>query len=961
MKEFLKLFFLIYFISQIFCECPSYCECEGGDSICTSCLDRHFYGDSCDKPCNESRINCEECEMVGGKCTKCKDNKYKGPNCEDNCNDKCPGGECVPEDGTCYEGDCEDNLSYGNECDIPCSTISEHCEKCHRDGTCISCSDEDYHGIFCNITCPGCPDKKCDDEGICEDKEGNCENDDYYGVNCEKKCIDINSNCLKCNRTRNCYLCKDHFFGTECNDDCSVCPDGLCYNSGECKDPHGNCKDNATYGPDCKDPCTNIDGNCKECSRNRTCILCEDKSFYGDECKTPCYCPDKKCEVDGTCEDSSNDCFNEIFFGTKCNQLCNETRDNCVKCHREGECFACTNETYYGKDCEQKCDNCPEKKCDINGICSEEGDCINMEFYGGFCNDTCISDDRPRCQECHRNNSCTKCNTFNYYGPDCNDYCLLCPENECEIDGKCKIPDKNCYENKTHGDYCNENCTDINENCIKCDREGVCIECLDSLYFGPRCEESCFRCPTKKCKINGDCEESDLPCTDPHFYGNNCSIPCNITNPNCDTCDKDGICLSCFNKEYYGPECETPCEYCPDHLCEIDGNCTDQSNDCFESKYYGVKCNQSCTELNENCLLCNRQEDCFECSNKTYYGDRCNKLCDNCPGRTCNNSGICSDTTSNCEDPTYTGPNCTQKCSAEYNNCEKCDRNNICFECTNETIYGKTCEDTCEQCPDEKEEKGCNIDGICKDDISPCKNKSFTGENCTDFCWEKYDNCLECERDNTCTKCKSNKIYGNNCTDSCEDCPGEEGCYMNGTCVDQINICNDNTKTGEKCDTPCDEIFNNTKRCDRDYLAIECIDQMFYGNYCNDSCANCPGDPGYCYINGTCMNSDDKCDNDTLTGDGCDILCSSIYSNTLRCDRNYNAIECINKTFYGEHCDKSCSNCPGNCTLDGICEDNITDCDDNTLTGQSCNTSCKDIYNNTKKCHRNYIAIECID
>ena len=293
---------------------------------------------------------------------------------------------------------------------------------------------------------------------------------------------------------------------------------------------------------------------------------------------------------------------------------------------------------------------------------------------------------------------------------------------------------------------------------------------LDSLYFGPRCEESCSRCPNNKCKINGDCEESDLPCTDPHFYGNNCSIPCNITNPNCDTCDKDGICLSCFNKEYYGPECETPCEYCPDHLCEIDGNCTDQSNDCFESKYYGVKCNQSCTELNENCLLCNRQEDCFECSNKTYYGDRCNKLCDNCPGRTCNNSGICSDTTSNCEDPTYTGPNCTQKCSDEYNNCEKCDRNNICFECTNETIYGKTCEDTCEQCPDEKEEKGCNIDGICKDDISPCKNKSFTGENCTDFCWEKYDNCLECDRSNICSECKNKTKYGERCEDSCEEC-----------------------------------------------------------------------------------------------------------------------------------------------------------------------------------------------
>ena len=134
----------------------------------------------------------------------------------------------------------------------------------------------------------------------------------------------------------------------------------------------------------------------------------------------------------------------------------------------------------------------------------------------------------------------------------------------------------------------------------------------------------------------------------------------------------------------------------------------------------------------------------------------------------------------------------------------------------------------------------------------------------------------------------------------------------------------------KKCDTPCYEIHNNTKRCYRNYLAIECIDKMFYGNYCNDSCANCPGDPGFCDINGICYNLNEACDNDSYTGEKCDTPCSMIYNNTKRCDRNYIAIECIDQMFYGNYCNDSCANCPGDpgfCDIYGNCLNSTEICD----------------------------------
>ena len=346
MKELLKLFFLIYLISQILCQCPENCDCEEGETKCIKCHNEEFYGDSCDQPCNET-TNCEKCQ-IDGTCYKCEGNKFKGPNCAEACNENCPSGECKFDDGVCEDGDCKDYLTYGDECNIPCSNINESCVECYRQGTCKSCS-EDYHGIYCNITCPGCPQKQCDDNGVCEDKDGNCENEEYYGVNCEFTCKNIDPNCKKCNRDGICILCEEQLFGPKCEGNCSVCPNGLCDNNGECQDPESNCKDNATFGRDCQQPCSKIDDNCEKCSRDETCILCKNKAYFGKECKTPCYCPDQICEVDGTCDDLEADCFDKIFFGTKCDEKCNEGRDNCVECHRNGVCFTCTNETYFGK------------------------------------------------------------------------------------------------------------------------------------------------------------------------------------------------------------------------------------------------------------------------------------------------------------------------------------------------------------------------------------------------------------------------------------------------------------------------------------------------------------------------------------------------------------------------------------------------------------------------------------
>ena len=81
----------------------------------------------------------------------------------------------------------------------------------------------------------------------------------------------------------------------------------------------------------------------------------------------------------------------------------------------------------------------------------------------------------------------------------------------------------------------------------------------------------------------------------------------------------------------------------------------DQINNCTYPNKTGKKCDKNCTDINNNCLFCNRQEQCYECIDKSKYGEKCNNLCDRCPGiGTCDINGICDDNFTDCNNDSFT-------------------------------------------------------------------------------------------------------------------------------------------------------------------------------------------------------------------------------------------------------------------------------------------------------------------
>ena len=344
----------------------------------------------------------------------------------------------------------------------------------------------------------------------------------------------------------------------------------------------------------------------------------------------------------------------------------------------------------------------------------------------------------------------------------------------------------------------------------------------------------------------------------------------------------------------------------------------------------------------------NRSNICHECINKEFYGPFCNYSCKNCPGE-CDINGICIDNKTNCDDDTFTGDKCDILCNVTYDNCLRCNRDNICHECINKEFYGPFCNYSCENCPGE-----CNIDGICDDQIHDCDDKNFTGPKCDIRCnsTEVYNNCETCDRNNTCYTCFDSEFYGDFCNISCANCPGI--CFINGTCVNDTALCDDNSFTGPECTTPCNEKKYNCRNCTRDNTCLECFDRTLFGDNCTEPCYNCPGNGkgqiGFCHIDGICDNQTSLCVNDSYTGPKCDKSCTSLYNgNCKRCDRNETCIECIDQRFHGDTCETQCYGCgKKGCDVQGYCKE--FKCTHGTF-GLKCNETCH--------CRENSNSIEC--
>jgi hypothetical protein len=233
-----------------------------------------------------------------------------------------------------------------------------------------------------------------------------------------------------------------------------------------------------------------------------------------------------------------------------------------------------------------------------------------------------------------------------------------------------------CVNDSFYGPECNQECSSNGRaNCVKCDIFGKCLECTNETYFGDDCDGFCDRCPDKTCYMNGTCINETATCEDPHFYGPNCSIPCNQDNIHCDTCSRNGICDSCENNFYWGPKCNDTCEFCPNEGCYNNGTCVNDTENCVNSTHYGPQCDEPCTNINSNCKLCNRSGICIECVNHTIFGKKCEESCDKCPINNtdeygyCYIDGTCYNQTGLCTNISYSGEGCSELCSSRHNNC----------------------------------------------------------------------------------------------------------------------------------------------------------------------------------------------------------------------------------------------------------------------------------------------------
>ena len=1073
-------------------ECDINGKCLDPD---TNCINSTHKGPKCDTPCDQDKDNCLTCER-DGKCLSCKEKKSYGDDCTDSC-ENCPEGICE-FDGTCTkEGDCKDFKFYEDKCQTPCNNISNFCDTCYRKGTCKNCTDVSHYGDNCTDICNTCPSSSCNMEGVCTDENSNCVNDSYYGDSCEHVCTDLGKFCGKCNRSKICFECTDKtYYGPKCEDQCITCPDGLCSNDGTCEDNQTNCLNDETFGPKCTQNCTEIFSNCEKCNRNKTCSLCYDNKYYGDKCDIFCeHCPKNECKVDGNCVDTEEDCPNNHFYGDNCNISCTKVNDTCDTCTRDGTCLTCNSTEFWGTKCENYCDNCPGNQCYNNGTCIDQDEnCIDSSFTGKMCNEPCTSIN-DNCLYCTRKSICFECKNKTMFGADCSKPCGSCPDpGTCENNGICNNTEDNCKDAIYTGANCSVLCSEKYDNCDKCDRDNICFECKNKEFYGNNCTLSCENCPGE-CNVNGTCFDNETRCDNESFTGENCSVLCRDIHDNCQRCERNYTCLECIDKTYYGDICTDSCENCPSD-CDINGICIDNLTRCDNDSFTGENCSVLCKDIYNNCGKCERNYTCTDCIDKTYFGMMCNDSCDNCPGDPgfCDIYGICYDNSTICDNDTYSGANCSLLCQDVYPNCKKCNRDLICFECINETQFGPQCDESCSNCPknitdlcynngtcrdgitpcynDSFTGDGCDIlcnieyencdkcyrnnsctlcrnetfygeycniscancpdfcyiDGICKNDTAQCSNPEYTGPKCDELCIDNVENCLECDRYNICTLCENRTFFGEKCNISCGYCPGDGLCSVNGTCENTSLYCSNDSYTEDDCSVLCSDIHPNCKRCDRNHKCIECFDEKFYGDACNDSCANCPdvcdingtckndtkqcsnpeytgpkcdelcidnvenclecdrynictlcenrtffgekcniscgycpGD-GLCSVNGTCENTSLYCSNDSYTGDNCSVLCSDIYENSKRCDRNHKSIECFNKTFYGYSCEYSCANCPGICDVDGICTNKTALCRNDSYTGPWCNETCMDrVYNNCKTCDRDYICSECIN
>ena len=244
--------------------------------------------------------------------------------------------------------------------------------------------------------------------------------------------------------------------------------------------------------------------------------------------------------------------------------------------------------------------------------------------------------------------------------PNCGKSCENCPSG-CNINnGICLNDPVDCLDKSHKGDKCDIPCNQNNINCNTCNRKGVCYSCKDNKFYENNCGKSCENCPSG-CNINnGICLNNPEKCLDLIHKGDRCDIQCDNEFENCDTCFRNGTCISCKNFESHSIYCNASC---PSH-CSLNTN---------------------------NKTVCTLEGQCRGCQ-PFYYGQICEKDCYGCVTG-CDNEGYCKDF--KCNEGKF-GLKCDNNCTCDTNsNNDECGKfSGQCLNCRF-GYFGKNCGDTC--------------------------------------------------------------------------------------------------------------------------------------------------------------------------------------------------------------------------------------------------------------------------
>ena len=345
----------------------------------------------------------------------------------------------------------------------------------------------------------------------------------------------------------------------------------------------------------------------------------------------------------------------------------------------------------------------------IRTIGEESDVCQDPKTTGPDCNESC-HDFNEQCNECYKNTSCYSCIEANHYGSECD---LVC-------------------------DYCET-----------CDIGGKCTKCIDDKFYENNCGKSCENCPSG-CNINnGICLNDPVDCLDKNHKGDKCDIPCNETNINCNTCNRNGICYSCKENKFYENNCGKSCENCPTGCNIDDGTCLNNPVDCLDLIHKGDRCDILCDNEFENCDTCFRNGTCISCKNFESHSIYCNASC-----------------------PSH--------CSLNTNNKTVCTLEGQCRGCQ-PFYYGQICEKDCYGCV-----TGCDNEGYCKD--FKCNEGKF-GLKCDNNCTcDTNSNNDECGKfSGQCLNCRFG-YFGKNCGDTCNyKCRTGLCCIFKGKDLNDVN------------------------------------------------------------------------------------------------------------------------------------------------------------------------------